>query len=128
MTPKVLSIIETAYRATLEEQDDTTVWFLHALKGAGSPQTLLLRGNAVNYAVRSQDASGLAFGARKQTQPPRLAEDLSSISRKGVTVLLQKEDVERLGLSRDQLIPEVELVGRTRIATLMDEHDLVWWF
>lgn len=83
---KALSIIETAYRGTLEEQDDTIVWITHAMKGAGAKLDVLLRGNAVNYGVKTQDALGLAFGAEHQTQPPRIAEDLAKLVTKGVSV------------------------------------------
>src|SRR3546814_12535583 len=86
---KVLQIIETAYRATLEEQDDTVVWITHAMKGAGGDLDVLLRGNAVNYGLHGQDAAGLAFGEWRQTQPPRLADDLAGLvgkDRKGVVV------------------------------------------
>jgi intracellular sulfur oxidation DsrE/DsrF family protein len=123
---KVLSILENGFRATLEEQDDTVVWFSHVLKGAGADMTLLLRGNAVCMAVRKQDASGLAFGAKKQTRPPKLHEDVSALAKKGVTILAVEEDVGRYGLKRDELLPELELVPRVRVAQLIADHDRVW--
>jgi intracellular sulfur oxidation DsrE/DsrF family protein len=128
MAKRILSIVETGYRATIEEQDDTVVWFSHALKGAGADMTLLLRGNAVNYAVKRQDTSGLSFGARKQTRPPRLQDDLASLAKKGASILAVHEDVGRYGLKRDDLIPEVELVPKTRLQQLVEEHELVWWW
>jgi len=128
MSKKVLSILETGYRATLEEQDDTVVWFSHAIKGAGAELTILLRGNAVNYAVRKQDTSGLAFGDRKQTRPPKLHEDLAALAKKGVAILAVHEDVGHYGLKRDDLLPEIELVSRTKLPQLVEEHERVWWW
>ena len=58
----ILSIVETAYRATLEKQDETTLWINHNLKNARADIALPHKGNAINYAVCGQDASGFCFG------------------------------------------------------------------
>jgi intracellular sulfur oxidation DsrE/DsrF family protein len=126
MGKKVLSIVATAYRATLEEQDDTIIWLTHALKGAGATIDVLLRGNAVNYAVRGQDASGLTFGARRQSQPPRLEEDVAKLVAKGAHVYLCEEDLAERGIERAELIAGVEPVTRAGLVRLVDGYDQVW--
>ncbi len=125
-TKKVLSIIATAYRATLEEQDDTIVWLTHALKAAGAELDVLLQGNAVNYAVRGQDASGLAFGRRRQTQPPRIDEDVGKLIAKGVQVFLVAEDLSGRGIERSDLIVGAEFVPRAGLPQLFAAYDQVW--
>ncbi len=126
MGRKVLQVIETAYRATLEEQDDPIVWITHAMKAAGADLAVLLRGNAVNYAVAAQDASGLAFGERRQTQPPRLAEDVAKLIAKGVDVFLVEDDASERGLSREEMIAGVNVVGRSEVARLLGRYDQIW--
>lgn len=123
---KALNIIETAYRATLEEQDDTIVWLTHAMKGAGGDLDVLLRGNAVNYGVKDQDASGLTFGTASQTQPPRIAQDVASLIAKGVTIYAVAEDIVERGLERASLVPGLEPIPRARIAQLLGRYDRVW--
>ena len=73
---KVLNIVEAAYRGTLEEQDDPIIWICSAMKGANADIDVLLRGNAVNYAIKAQNAGGLSIGGQEQTQPPKIADDL----------------------------------------------------
>ena len=123
---KALSIVESAYRATIEEQDDTIVWLNHAMKAAGADLAVLLRGNAVNYAVRGQDAAGLAFGAWRQTQPPRIADDIAALAGKGVTVYVLNEDLAERGLDAGDLVPGLERVARDGLPGLFAAHDQIW--
>lgn len=123
---KAINIIETAYRATLEEQDDTIVWLTHAMKGAGADLDVLLRGSAVNYGVKGQDASGLTFGAIPQTQPPRLDEDVAKLVGKGVKVYVVEDDLADRGIEASSLIDGLTPVSRSGIAELIGGYDHVW--
>lgn len=126
MPKRILNIIESAYRATIEEQDDTVIWFAYTLKGVGADLDVLLRGNAVNYAVVGQDASGLSFGERRQTQPPRIDEDLLRLIDRGVQVLAVAEDLAERGLEPPDLITGVKTTPRSGLARLLESYDQVW--
>jgi sulfur transfer complex TusBCD TusB component (DsrH family) len=123
---KVLQMISSAYRATFEEQDDTVLWLTQAMKNAGGEFDVLLTGNAVNYAVRGQDASGLSFGGWKQTQPPRIEDDLARMTTKGIAVYALADDLVERGLSDVTLVPGVRRIQRGDIARLMNGYDQVW--
>jgi hypothetical protein len=125
MAKRILQVVESAYRGTLEEQDDTVIWLTHAMRGAGAQLTVLLRGNAVNYAVKGQDASGLAFGEKRQTQPPKLDDDLAKLASKGVPVYLVEEDAKERGILPGDRLATVEAVRRDSVAKLFAAHDLV---
>lgn len=124
--PKILSIVETAYRATIEEQDDTILWLSHMLKNAGADISILLRANAVNYAVRGQDASGLSFGETKMAHPPEIDKDVEKLIEKGVPVYLVEEDARERGLSDGDLVEWVKKIKREELPELIDKHDQVW--
>ena len=124
--PKILNIVETAYRATIEEQDDTVLWLSHMLKNAGADISLVLRANSVNYAVRGQDASGLSFGATKLTHPPEIDKDVAKLIEKGVPVYLLREDAEERGLSDGDLISGIQKISRSDLPGLLDQYDHVW--
>jgi hypothetical protein len=123
---KALNIIESAYRATIEEQDDTIVWLTHAMKGAGANLAVLLRGNAVNYAALGQDAAGLAFGGWRQTQPPRIADDITGLVTKGVPVYVLAEDLAERGLGPGDILNGVERVERNNLPQLLAGYDHIW--
>ena len=82
MAKKSLNIVESAYRAVMEEQDDTILWLLAAMQGAGGAHTVVLRGNAVNYAIAGQGVSGLTVGEWKQTQAPKMDRDVVDLMEK----------------------------------------------
>ena len=125
---KTLSIIESAYRATLEEQDDTIVWLHGAIKGAGGDVAVLLRGNAVNYLVEDQDARGLSFGDWEQTQPPRINRDLAGLADKGVEICYVAEDLAERGIEPHGLIAGVKPLARDKVAGLVGSFDRVWYW
>ena len=126
MGRKTLQVIESAYRGTIEAQDDTIVWLTQAMKGQGAELDVLLQGNAVNYAVKGQDASGLQFGARKQTQPPRIADEVSRMTGKGIAVYIVEDDVKKLGIDKGDLLDGLKSIPRSGIAGLYAEYDRIW--
>ncbi|MET4696521.1 DsrE family protein [Endozoicomonas lisbonensis] len=123
---KVLSIVETAYRATIEEQDDTIIWLSHAIKGAGADMDVLLQGNAVNYGVLEQDAGGLAIGKEPQTQPPDIVGDIEALIEKGCKVFVVREDLDARGIKESELLEGLNKVARSNLADCLNGYDQVW--
>ena len=123
---KVLSIVETAYRANLEEQDDTVLWVNTMFKNGGLDLSLLLRANAVNYVARGQDASGLRFGNKTQTHAPTIENDVAKIIATGAPVYVVKEDLQERGISGNNLLDGIKLIERSEIPQLFDEHDQIF--
>jgi hypothetical protein len=127
MSKKYLTIIETAYRATVEEQDDTALWFAHAMKNGGADMTILLRGNAVNYAVRGQSGVGLAFGERS-VKGADIAHDVSALVSKRVPVFVVGDDLTTRGIAATELLEGIEQVPAQDVARLVVEHDHILHF
>ena len=126
MAKKTLNIVECAYRAVMEEQDDTILWLLAAMQGAGAEHTVVLRGNAVNYAVAGQGAPGLAIGGWKQTMAPRMDNDvIDLIDKRKIPVFVIEEDLAARGIGRDELVPGVELMSSAMLPKRMAEYAII---
>jgi sulfur transfer complex TusBCD TusB component (DsrH family) len=121
-----LNIVESAYRAVMEEQDDTVLWLLAAMQAAGARHTVVLRGNAVNYAVAGQGVPGLTIGGWKQTQAPRMDRDVVDlVENRKIPVYLIEEDLAERGIARGDLVRGVKLIGRSTLPKLIAEHEVV---
>jgi len=123
---KTLQIVETAYRATVEEQDDTIVWLTHAMTGAGGQFGMLLTGNAVCYAVHGQQVPKLTIGEWQQSHAPDLGADVSALVAKGVSLYAVEEDLEERGLRDAKLSESVTVVPRDELPRLFEEYPRVW--
>jgi sulfur relay (sulfurtransferase) DsrF/TusC family protein len=123
---KTLNIVESAYRAVMEEQDDTILWLLAAMQGAGAEHTVVLRGNAVNYAVAGQGVPGLKIGEWKQTQAPKMDRDLLDvIEKRKIPVYVVEEDLADRGIQHSELVPGVVLLSRTALPGLLSGYEIV---
>lgn len=126
MAKKTLNLVESAYRAVAEEQDDTILWLLAAMRGAGADHTIVLRGNAVNYAVAGQEPPPLRVGSWQQTQPARMDRDLLDlIEKRTVPVFAVEEDLAERGIAVGELVPGVKLVKKGALAGMFEEFQIV---
>jgi hypothetical protein len=123
---KVMNIISSAYRATLEEQDDTVVWLTHALRRAGADIDVLLRAAAANYVVEGQSVSPLAIGGRVQRNAPEVHGQVRDLAAGGARIFVLEEDLERYGLLDCPKLTAARIVGSDELPHLLKSYDSVW--
>jgi len=93
---------------------------------AGQHMSLLLREDAVNYAVRGQDGTGIRI-AGTVVQPGFMIEtDLQSVNQANVPVYAVQEDLAERGIRPEDVIGGVKLVGAKEIGQLIDQADVIW--
>ena len=125
MPKKILSVLAHTEYGNLEDSDIGL--FASAFSSvAGQPLTLLLREDAVNYAVRGQDGTGIKI-AGLTIQPGFLIEtDLSSLKQSNIPVYAVSEDLEERGLKQGDLIAGVQFLSKKEMGKFVDQFDTVW--
>lgn len=123
---RILNVIESGYRGTLEEQDDTILWLTQALKNAGADMGVLLRGAAANYTVRGHEVPPIAFGERKLAHPPLLDRDIAKIVAAGTPVYVLDEDLKSGGIRNADRVEGVRSLPMADLPALFEQYDQVW--
>jgi sulfur relay (sulfurtransferase) DsrF/TusC family protein len=125
MPKKILSVLSHTEYGNLEDSDIGL--FASAFAPVTSNQmTLLLSEDAVNYAVRGQDGTGIKI-AGGTVQPGFLIEtDLQSLQDSKIPVYAVKDDLEERGISERDLISGVKILRKDEFGKFVDQFDTVW--
>ncbi len=123
---KLLNIVSSGYRATIEEQDDTIVWLTHCLRNAGAEADILLCGSAVNYPVREQSVDPVRIGERIQTHGPDVHGQVRDLAETGAKVFAVREDLEVRSIDSAGFLRIVEIIPRKALPQLFKSYERVW--
>ena len=125
MAKNILSVLSHTEYGNLEDSDIGL--FASAFAPAtGNQMTILLSEDAVNYAVRGQNGTGIKI-AGGTVQPGFLIEtDLQSLQDSKIPVYALREDVAERGLTEAELVKGVKLMPRSELGKFVDQFDSVW--
>lgn len=125
MPKNILSVLSHTEYGNLEDSDIGL--FASAFAPVANQNlTLLLREDAVNYAVRGQDGTGIKI-AGTPVQPGFMIEtDLKALQQTKIPVYAVREDLEERGIKQDDVIPGVQLLSKKELGKFIDRFDTVW--
>lgn len=125
---RYLTVVERAYRGSLEEQYAHILWLHQVLRKMRGEFGVLLSGNAVLYAQRHQQTPGVEIGGVTVPHLPQYGRAVSALLADGVEVWVSAEDTGRFQLPPDAVCPGVRMVSSEERAALFRMYDRVWYW
>lgn len=129
MIEKVLAIFEKPIYLSFEPNDPHLLHVGFGSVSSGVKVDVLLRGSAVNYAVKEQHQTeakllGQAL-AEVETSPAKVLE---LIAKSGGEISVVKEDLSERGISQGELISQAKVISESEVADLVAANDatFVW--
>ena len=119
---RTLHLLRTAYRATIEEQDDPVLWLLRSLAANGQLLDIVLCGAAVSYLAANQSSATFAIADRPLARPPDVRDDLASAVADGIGVFYVAEDARRRFLAPAQLLPGATPVALAELGDMLRRY------
>lgn len=123
-----LAIVERAGRGAIEEQYADILWLCRVLMRMRLQTSVLLRGNAVSYAVRKPEPITLDIAGQRMPAVWQHDRSVADLLREGVPVYVSDEDCGRLAIANEDLVPGVVRTSGAGIAQLCHTHDRIWYW
>lgn len=128
MGKRFLAIIEKAYRGTVERQYNHVLYTLHALRTMRGEFGILLKGNAVFFALQGQTRHTLTIGEISLTGLPHYESAITALINDGVEIFVSSEDRKKLNMDPSRLILGVNEIDQETITQLFESYDYVWFW
>ena len=117
---RVLQVIGPSYRLSREEHGSSVVWDTRALAGGAGAFGLLLRADAVAYAMRGAGA------ASAPESHDGASDGVARLVENGVDVRYVEEDARERGLESLHLIDGVRPLKESDVPRHLSGYELVW--
>jgi hypothetical protein len=128
MVKRHLAIVERAFRGSLEEQYGHILWLATSLCKMKTEIDVILKGNAVLYAVKVQHRRHLDIGRLQIDQLPDYLQSITDMKASGMTLYVMLPDCHRLGIAIEELIPGVQPINEEGFVACLESYDLPWFW
>lgn len=123
-----LAIIERAYRGAAEEQYGHVIWYMQMHRKIRDLVDVLLRGNAIFYALREQKAQSLTIGGMDLSCLHFYESSIRDLINDGAEVYVYANDMKIFGVQSDQLVPGVRELDMNGVVTAMNNHMYIYHY